>query len=212
MESPTGGISTLYSAGDSKADGAFPVPHNPKHHPLEAIVKKILIPAIALLMLCGLTAQAQTQKIGYVNSTKIFQEYPAALDAQKKIDAIGRPFQDSLEAMQKDLQARYEDYQKKEAMMNDVAKKSKQQELVELERRANEYRTEKFGQDGELARKTEQIINPVREKIKAAIAVIAKEEKYSFVFDRTEQIQVLLYGDPNQDLTFKVIDRLKRGR
>jgi outer membrane protein len=175
-------------------------------------VKNILIPALVLVVLFGVAVQAHAQKIGYVNSTKIFQEYPAALDAQKKIDALGRPLQDSLEAMQKDLQARYEDYQKKEAMMNDASKKAKQQELVELERRANEYRTEKFGQDGELARKTEQIINPIREKIKAAITAIAKEEKYNFVFDKTEQIQVLLYGDPNQDLTFKVIDRLKRGR
>jgi outer membrane protein len=175
-------------------------------------VKKILIPAIVLLVLFAVVAQAQTQKIGYVNSTKIFQEYPAALDAQKKIDAIGRPFQDSLEAMQKDLQSRYEDYQKKEGMMNDATKKTEQQKLVEMERRANEYRQEKFGQDGELAHQTEKIINPIREKIKSAIGVVAKEEKYSFVFDKTEQIQVLLYGDPNQDITYKVIDKLKRGK
>jgi len=114
--------------------------------------------------------------------------------------------------MQKDLQARYEDYQKKESMMNDASKRTEQQKLVEMERRANEYRVEKFGQDGELARQTEKIINPIREKIKSAIASVAKEEKYSFVFDKTEQIQVLLYGDPNQDITFKVIDKLKRGK
>ena len=175
-------------------------------------MKKILIPAIVLLLLFGVAVQAQTQKIGYVNSTKIFQEFPEALDAQKKIDAIGRPLQDSLDAMQRELQSRYEDYQKKESMMNDAAKRTEQQKLVEMERRANEYRVEKFGQDGELARQTEKIINPVREKIKTAIAQVAKEEKYSFVFDKTDQIQVLLYGDPNQDITFKVIDKLKRGK
>lgn len=175
-------------------------------------MKKTLIPAIVLVVLFGVAAQAQTQKIGFVNSTKIFQEYPAALEAQKKIDAVGRPFQDSLEAMQRELQSRYEDYQKKESMMNDQAKRAEQQKLVELERRANEYRLEKFGTDGELARETEKIINPVRERIKSAIAAVAKEERFSFVFDKTEQIQVLLYGDPNQDITFKVIDRLKRGR
>jgi hypothetical protein len=31
------------------------------------------------------------------------------------------------------------------------------------------------------------------------------------VFDKTEQIQILLYGDPKDDITFKVIDRLRRG-
>lgn len=176
-------------------------------------MKKTVLSLVVLALLCALPVlQANAQKIGYVNSGKIFQELPAAQDAQKRIDAVSRPLQDSLEAMQKDLQAKYEDYQKKEALMNDATKKTKQQELVELERRANEYRAEKFGNDGELARQSERIINPIREKIKSAIASVAKEEKYSFVFDKTEQIQILLYGDPNHDLTYKVLDKLKRGR
>ena len=175
-------------------------------------MKKILIPVLVALALGAAAVQAQSQKIGYVNSTKIFQEYPAAQEAQRRIDAIGKPFQDSLDAMQKALQTEYEDYQKKESMMNDAAKKTAQQKILELQQRATEYQREKFGNEGELARQTERIINPIRDKIKAAIAQVAKEEKYGFVFDKTEQIQILLYGDPNQDLTFKVIDRLKRGR
>lgn len=158
-----------------------------------------------------LSASAQ-QRIGFVNSNKIFQELPAAQDAQKRIDAIGKPFQDSLEVMQKDLQARYEEYQKKEALYNEATKKTEQQKLIDLERRVQEYRVEKFGQEGELAKQTERIINPIRERIKTAIAAVAKEEKYNFVFDKTDQIQILLYGDETHNLTFKVIDKLKRGK
>lgn len=157
-------------------------------------------------------AFTQSQKIGYVNSAKIFQELPAAQDAQRRIDALSKPVQDSLEAMQRDLQARYEDYQKREALLNDAAKKSEQQKLIELERRMNEFRVQKLGNDGELARETEKLLNPLRERIKNAIATVAREEKYSFVFDKTETIQILLYGDPTHDITFKVIDRLKRGK
>jgi outer membrane protein len=157
-------------------------------------------------------AFAQAQKIGYVNSAKIFQELPAAQDAQKKIDALGKPIQDSLETMQKELQARYEEYQKKEALMTDAAKKTEQQKLVDYQRKAEEYRVAKLGNDGELARATEQLLAPLRERIKAAIATVAKEEKYSFIFDKTENVQILLYGDPTHDVTFKVIDRLKRGK
>lgn len=168
--------------------------------------------AFIVLSLCAVSlAFGQTQRIGYVNSTKIFQELPAAQDAQRKIDAISKPLQDSLKAMQDDLQAQYEDYQKKESMMNDATKKATQQKLVDMERRMNEYRAEKFGNDGELAHKTEQVINPIREKIKNAIADVAKSLKYNFVFDKTEQVQILLYGDPKEDITYKVIDRLKTG-
>lgn len=166
--------------------------------------------AAALIAIPAL--QAHAQKIGYVNSSKIFQELPAAKDAQRRIDQMSKPAQDSLEAMQKDLQAQYEDYQKKEALMNDATKKQEQQKLMDFERRINEYRVEKFGQDGELARRTEQIVAPIRDRIKNAIATVAREEKYSFVFDKNDQIQVLLYGDPTHDLTYKVIDRLNRSK
>jgi outer membrane protein len=177
----------------------------------EVDVKKYVFALLAIAM-CITGARAQSQKIGYVNSAKIFQELPAAQEAQRKIDALGKPIQDSLEAMQRELQTRYDEYQKKEALMTETAKKAEQQKLVEFQRKAEEYRVAKLGNEGELARETEKLLTPLRDRIKNAIAAVAKEEKYSFVFDKTETIQILLYGDPAHDVTFKVIDRLKRGR
>ena len=167
---------------------------------------------VASALCAATTLTAQTQRIGFVNSAKIFQELPEAKDAQKKIDGISKPYQDTLEAKQRDLQGKYEEYQKKEGMMNDAAKKTAQQELLALEQGFNEYRLEKFGADGELAKQTDKILAPLKEKILRAIERVAKEERYSFVFDQTEQVKVLLYGDSAHDLTFKVIDKLKRGK
>lgn len=163
-------------------------------------------------MLLGTAGAIAQQRIAYVNSTKIFQELPAAQEAQRKIDGISKRLQDSLDTMQKDLQAQYEEYQKKEALYNDATKKSEQQRLIEYERRVQQFRTDKFGQEGDLAKQTELIINPIRDRIKAAIAAVAKEERYNFVFDKTDQIQILLYGDAKDDVTYKVIDKLKRGK
>jgi outer membrane protein len=163
-------------------------------------------------LLLGTAGAISQQRIAYVNSTKIFQELPAAQEAQRRIDGISKPLQDSLDTMQKDLQAQYEEYQKKEALYNDATKKSEQQRLIEYERRVQQFRTEKFGQEGDLAKQTELIINPIRDRIKAAIAAVAKEERYNFVFDKTDQIQILLYGDAKDDVTYKVIDKLKRGK
>ena len=166
-----------------------------------------LIAAVAL----STELRAQSQKIAYVNSAKIFQELPAAQDAEKRIEAMTKPYRDTLESMQTDLQARYDEYQKKEALLRDAEKKAQQQQLVDLQNKIQQYRLDKFGQDGELAKRTDQILNPVRDRIKAAIAKLAKELKYGFVFDKTDQIQILLYGDPSADITYKVIDRLRSG-
>jgi outer membrane protein len=174
-------------------------------------VKHTILSLLAVALL-GVGASAQTQKIGFVNSAKIFQELPAAQDVQKRIDAMTKPLQDSLSLMQDQYKALVEDYQKKEALMNDATKKSEQQKIIALEQRFNDFRLQKFGTDGDVAKQTEKLLAPLRENIRTAIGVVAKQERYNFVFDKTDQIQILIYGDPAHDLTFKVIDRLKRGK
>lgn len=165
-----------------------------------------------LLIALVAASSAQGLKIGYVNSAKILQELPEAQEAQKKLDAIGKGWQEELEKMSKELQTKYEDYQKKQGMMNEQAKLAVQQELVELEQKAYKYRSDKFGNDGELAVQTEKLLTPIKDKVLKMIQQIAKDEKLSFVFDRNEQIMVLLYGDTNFDYTYKVLDRLKRSK
>ena len=152
---------------------------------------------------------AQTQKIGFVNSTTIFNSLPEAKDATKRLEAISKPVQDSLEMMQKDLQTKYDEYQKKADLMTDAGKRSAQQEIQELQQRARDYAQTK---DQELAKQREKIIAPLKDKILKAIARIAKTEKYNYVFDQNEQINILLFADPKDDLTNRVLDNLIRGK
>ncbi len=175
-------------------------------------ILKISAVCIIILAVSFSTSLAQGVKLGFVNSAKILKELPEAQEAQKKLDAKGKAWQDELEKMSKDLQKRYEDYQKKSGMLNEQAKLAAQQELVELEQTVLKFRSEKFGSDGELAIETEKLLEPIKEKVLKAIEQIAKEEKISFIFDRNDQIMVLLYGDVNFDYTFKVLDKLKRSK
>ena len=163
------------------------------------------------VMLSATHASSQTLKIGYVNSSKILQEFSEAQEAQKKIDAFQQKIQDSLDIFQKNYQDRLKEYQQKEAMMTDQAKKSAQQELVLLEQRFGEFRDRKLSRDGELAQYTAKLLDPIKDKVLKIIAQIAKKEKLTFVFDKTEAIQILLYGDQKYDYTNLIIDQLKRG-
>jgi outer membrane protein len=165
---------------------------------------------VAGFVLIG-SAAAQ-QKIGFVNSTKIFQEIPEAKEAQKKLEAVAKPVQDEIEKKEKALQDKIDDYKKKEALMPEEGKKKAQQEILDMEQKYREYRAGKLGPDADLQKEQDKILNPVKDKILKAIERVAKEEKYSFVFDQTENIKVLLYGDASNDLTFKVIDKMKRGK
>jgi outer membrane protein len=165
---------------------------------------------IAILFAAG-AASAQTLKIGYVNSAKILQEYPEALEANKKLDAMGKQWQSELERMSKDLQAQYEEFQKKEPLMKEDEKRSRREDLVALEQKGVQFRQEKFGNDGDLAHATDSLMRPIKMYVMKVIEQVAKAEHLTFMFDRNDQILVLLYGDAKFDYTNLVIDRLKRG-
>lgn len=170
-------------------------------------MNKFILFAAALLMI-AVGANAQ-QKVGYVNSTKIFSEIPEAADAQKKLEAIAKPVQDEIEKREKEIDNKLNEYKQKEALMNDAAKRTAQQEIYDMDQKLREYKLQK---NEELGKQQDKIINPIKEKILKAIEAVAKAEKYTFVFDQTENVRVLLYGDPREDLTNRVIDRLKRGK
>ena len=123
---------------------------------------------------------------------------------------IVKVWQNELDNMSKDLQNKYEDYQKKQALFNDQAKQAEQKKLIDEEQRMNDYKAQKFGQQGELAMQQDRLMAPIKEKVFAAIKQIANENKLSFVFDKAGDV-LLLYGEPSADYTYKVIDRLKRG-
>ncbi len=165
--------------------------------------------AITLLAFCQ-PSHAQS-KIGFVNSAKILQEYPEAVDANRRLDEMGKRWQGELETMSKTYQQRVQDYQKKEALMKEDEKKSQQEDLLAQERKIYDYRQQKFANDGELAMASDSLLRPIKQKVMKVIEAVAKEQKIQFMFDRNDQIVVLLYGDPKFDYTNLVIDRLKRG-
>jgi len=156
-------------------------------------------------------AQAAAVKIGFVNSAQVLMGYPAAQEINKKLDGIARGWQSELEKMSRELQQKYQDFQKKEPLLKDEEKNLRRQELVELENRGIAYRQDKFSADGELAQLTDSLLTPIKQKVIKVIEQVAKDEKLQFIFDRNEQIMVVLYGDPKFDYTNLVIDRLKRG-
>ena len=158
------------------------------------------------------TSLAQTQKIGYVNSAKILQDFPEAQEVNKKLDELAAKWQGDLQRMSNELQQKYEDFQKKEALMPEAEKRTQREELANLEQKGYQYRQQKFGTTGELAVATDSLLGPIKKKVLKVIEQIAKEEKLQFVFDRNDQITVLLYGEPKYDYTNLIIDRLKRGK
>jgi len=174
-------------------------------------LKKIICIA-ALVVLCVSLGRAQAAKIAYVNSETILRELPEAQEVKKELETTIKGWQDTLERMSKDLQDGLEDYQKKQALLDPKAKADKEKSLQDLQQKAREYNYQKFDtREGEAVKLREKKFAPIQERVMRVIEKVAKEDGFNYVFDKLESATNLLYADTKFDLTYKVIDQLKRG-
>ena len=174
-------------------------------------MKKNLLIITAILFISSISMFAQGEKIGYVDSQIILTQYPAAIKAQGDLDAVTNLWSAQLDSMTLGYQQALSNYQQQAQTMPEDQQLAAQQTIVGLEQRIVEFRRQKFSQpDGEIYVKQEQIFAPVKTSIYASIEKVAKEEGMKFIFDKSGDI-LLLYADSAYDITFKVLDQLKRG-
>ena len=175
------------------------------------LVKRNLFITIAAILICGTSLFAQSQKIGYVDSQIILTQYAAAIKAQGDLDALTNLWSAQLDSMTAQYQQKLSDYQKQANVMSEEQKVAAQQDVVNMEQKIMDFRRKKFSQpDGEICSKQEEISAPIKTKIYAAIEKVATEEGMKFIFDKSGDI-LLLYADAAFDVTYKVLDQLKRG-
>ncbi|MEW6702535.1 MAG: OmpH family outer membrane protein [Bacteroidota bacterium] len=147
-------------------------------------------------------------KIGYVDSDTIMKQLPEAQDAQKKLDAIIKEWQEELSKMERDWKAKYEDYDKRKLILSEQKRAEIEKELVTMEDQISKYRQDKFGVKGELFQKQEELMKPIQNRIFLAIQAVAKEKDFDFIFDRSGDI-IFLYAKEEFDVTRLVIEKLK---
>jgi outer membrane protein len=159
-----------------------------------------------LVLACG-TAAAQ-MKIGHINSETIMQTLPEAIDAQKSIDAMVAGWEAELAKMQADWKRKFDDYDKRKLILTDQVRADQERELRELDQSITDYRNKKFGQNGELFQKQNEVMKPIQNKMFHVLEQIAKEDGYDYIFDRSGEI-LLLYANDKYDLTQQVLQRMQ---
>jgi outer membrane protein len=162
---------------------------------------------LALLLFIPAASFAQL-KIGYVDSDTIMKNLPDAQDAQQKLDALIQEWQTELTKLEGDWKKKYDDYEKRKLIMTDQTRSELEQELVKLEQQIGEFREKKFGTNGELFQKQDELMKPVQNRVFIAIEEVANEEDFDFVFDRSGDV-MLLFAKEEHDITARVLEKLK---
>lgn len=147
-------------------------------------------------------------KVGFIDSDTIMDNLPDVQDARQKLDALIQEWQAELRKMEADLRAKKDDFEKRKLIMTEITRNELKAEIKKEEEDIAQFREKKFGANGELFQKQDELLKPVQNKIFNTIQEIAQEENLDFVFDRSGDI-LILYAKEEYDLTPVVLERLK---
>jgi outer membrane protein len=162
-----------------------------------------------LFILAGLLAffssfaQAQTQKIAFIESESIVPEMPAYKKAQSELQAYTKQLEKVLQqkkaALEKDYMSVMDSIEK--GLMTPIQQK-KAEERLQLGQQ--QLQQEAMQADKKVAEKEGKLIEPLYEKFEAAIQAVAKEEGYTYMVDK----KFMLYSVGGIDATSKVKAKL----
>jgi len=117
-------------------------------------------------------------------------------------------WQTEIRKLESELKTKQDDYDKRKLIMTEQTSVEAKADITKLEKEIADYRDKKFGANGELFQKQNELMKPIQNKVFTIIQQVATEEELDFVFDRSGDI-LFLYAKPEYDLTAKVIERLK---
>jgi len=176
------------------------------------VKKGILL--LTFILTTALFAQTNTAqfKVGYVDSEVILAQFPEAIKAKSDLEGLVAVWRKETDSLTQDLQKQYADFQKQANTMKPEEQQKVQKIVLEKDQKLQQYKEQKFAQpNGEYFVRQDQLMAPVKKKIFKAIEDIAKEEGMQFILDKAGEV-IVLYADAQYDVTFKVLDRLKRGK
>ncbi|MCZ2129232.1 MAG: OmpH family outer membrane protein [Bacteroidia bacterium] len=168
-------------------------------------MKKLFLIAFAVLF-AG-TAFSQKQKFGYVDTEYILGKMPEYRSAQKQLDELSKDWQTQVDKKYADLDAKFKEFKAEEPLLTKDQRKEREQTIVNMETEAKRFENEKFGPEGELFKKRQELIKPIQDKVFKAIQSVAKDGAYDFVFDIAGNMVVLI-TDPKYDLSDNVLELL----
>ena len=151
--------------------------------------------------------QANAQKFAYIDTDYVLLHLPEYSEAQGQLNQMAVDWQVEIE-MKLDAVERLEMAYRAERVLLTQEMRGKREEEIDTKRReARELQKEKFGVEGELFQKRQELIQPIQDMVFEELKDIASGSGYMVIFDKSNQSN-MLYTNPKYDISDRLIKAL----
>ncbi len=166
-------------------------------------MKKIIL----IVAIFAFAVGAHAQRYAIVDTKYILAKLPEYTEAQKKLDQQSEQWQKEIDDKQEVLSKMYKDYEAEQVMLSDDLKKKREDEIFNREKEVRDLQRKRFGFEGDLFKKRQELVKPIQDKVYNAIQKIAVSRMYDFILDKSEGITVI-FADPKLDKSEDVLKEL----
>lgn len=167
-------------------------------------MKKSLLLSLILVVF---SLAAFSQKYAYIDSEYILSNMPDYIEAQAELDRTAAVWQQEIEAKFKSIDSMYKKYQVEAITLPENLKQKREEAIIKAEQDAKELQKKRFGKDGDLFKKREELVKPIQDRVFTAIEEYSKEKGYAFVFD-VAGAMTIVYADPKWDINDQIMQKL----
>jgi outer membrane protein len=153
------------------------------------------------------TLSLSAQKFAYIDSKYVLSHMPEYMAAQKQINELSAEWQAQVEQKYTAIEQLEKSFQAEKILLTEDMKKKREADINERREEAKQYQKSKFGVEGDLFKKREELVAPIQEQIFQAIEDIASQSQYMVVFDKASHSN-MLYTNPKHDISDKVLKKM----
>ena len=160
------------------------------------------------LLLISITATASfAQRVAVIDSKYILEKLVDYKDAQTRLDQQSKTWQTEIDGQMSEVDRMYKSYQAERAMLGDDMRKKREDEIVAKEKAAKDLQKKRFGYEGDLFKKRQELIKPIQDRVYTAVQKMATAKSYDVVMDKAGGV-TLFYANPTLDKSDEVLKQL----
>lgn len=164
--------------------------------------------ALTIGLLGAVAATASAQRIAYVDVDRILESIKEYKAAQEELDRIAAKWRQDIAQEYDIIKGLYNRYQAEQVLLSEEARRQREDEIMNREKEVRDLQKARFGPEGELFRRRQEMVRPIQERVYRAIENYANERGYDFIFDKSGAAGII-YFSPAYDKTDDILNRLK---
>ena len=148
------------------------------------------------------------QRMAFVDVNQILESIEEYKAAQDELDRMAATWRQEIAQEYDKIKGLYNRYQAEQVLLSDEARQQREEEIMGLEKEVRDLQKERFGPEGELFRRRQELVRPIQDRVYAAIEEYANDRGFDFIFDKSGGAG-MIFSNPEFDKTQDILNRLK---